>query len=124
NEIRDEWKDKPELLALDFRQDPETLDSLSRRLRDGVITSFTNAIKSNELLIDKQDKNTSILQVEVTSPDEEFSKAFNENLVRQVNEFYVKTKTKKSVDNIAILQYKADSVRAVMTGAIYSAARV
>src|SRR5690606_11077352 len=36
-------------------------------------------------------------------------------------EFYRQTKTKKTVDNIAILEKKADSDRAVMTGAIYDA---
>ncbi len=125
NRLReDEWKDRPELLALDFRENPETLDSLSRRLRDGVITSFANAIKSKVLLIEKVDKNATIMQVDIASPDEEFSKVFNENLVRKVNEFYVQTKTKKSVDNIAILEQKVDSVRKEMTGAIYSVARV
>src|SRR5690606_8938761 len=70
NKIREKvWEDRADVLALDFRQDPERLDSLSRRLRDGVITSFANAIRSNVLFIDKVDKNLSILQVDVTSPD-------------------------------------------------------
>lgn len=125
NGIReDEWKDRPELLELDFRTDPEALDSLTRRLRNGVITSFSNAIRNNVLLVEKVDKNLSIMQVDVTSPDEEFSKAFNETLVNVVNEFYVQTKTKKSLSSIAILEAKIDSVRRVMSGAIYSAAKV
>jgi len=118
----DEWDDQPELLALDFKHDPESLDSLSRRLRDGVITSFANAIRSDVLVIEAVQKNLSILRVDVTSPDEEFSKVFNETLVRKVNEFYTQTKTKKSSATIEILQHKVDSVRAVMSGAIYSAA--
>src|SRR5690606_33288942 len=53
NDIRDdEWSDRPELLALNFRQSPEELDSLSLRLRDGVITSFANTIRSEVLLIE------------------------------------------------------------------------
>src|SRR5690606_823126 len=73
---------------------------------------------------EKPDKKLSIIKVEVTSPDEVFSKAFNENLVRRVNDFYIQTKTKRSTDNIATLQHKVDSVQAVMTDAIYSAAKV
>src|SRR5690606_20922390 len=95
-----------------------------RRLYEGVITSFTNDIRKNILTIDKLDKNLSITEVNVRTPDEVFSKMFNENLVKAVNEFYIQTKTKKSTDNIAILEAKVDSVRAVMTGAIYSASRV
>ncbi|GGG80056.1 hypothetical protein GCM10007415_10520 [Parapedobacter pyrenivorans] len=124
NEIKDDWKDQPELLNLDFRRDPEILDSLTHRLRNGAISSFVNAIRSDVLLVEKIDKNLSIIKVDVTSPDEVFSKVFNETLVRKVNEFYVQTKTRKSTDNIVILEQKVDSVRAVMTGAIYSAARV
>lgn len=121
NELKEKWKDEPQLLTLNFRQDPRELDSLTRRLRDGLITSFANAIRSDVLVIETLDKNASILKVDVTSPDEEFSKAFNETLVRKVNEFYIQTKTKKSTQTIALLQQKVDSVRAVMTSAIYSA---
>lgn len=122
--IRDDWKDMPELLGLDFHQDPSTLDSITLRLRNGAITAIANAIRSDVLTVEKPDKSLSIIQVDVKSTDETFSKVFNENLVHEVNEFYIQTKTKKSSDNIAALQIKVDSVRAVMTGAIYAGARV
>jgi hypothetical protein len=35
-----------------------------------------------------------------------------------VSDFYVDTKTKKSVDNLAILQHQTDSVRAVLNSAL------
>lgn len=44
--------------------------------------------------------------------------------MKNVNDFYVQTKTKKSLDNVAILQHKTDSVRAVMNGAIYRAVAI
>ena len=117
------WEERPELLALDFRQDPTKLNPQTRRLQDSVMTALTNTIRSEVLAVDKPDRKLSIVQVNVTSPDEVFSKAFNESIVKRVNEFYIQTKTKKFTDNIAILQQKVDSVRAVMTGAIYSVAR-
>src|SRR5690606_10085471 len=62
NGIREDWEDeRPELLALDFRQDPTTLDPGMRRLYEGVITSFTNAIRNEVLIVDKYDKNLSII---------------------------------------------------------------
>lgn len=94
------------------------------RLRDSIMSRVIGEITKNHLKVDKLDKKLSILKVEVTSNDEIFSKEFNEALVREVNDFYVQTKIKKSVDNIKILQYKADSVRAVMNGAISRAAVV
>ena len=123
NNIREGWAENPSLMALDFKQNVEALDSQSLRLRDSVITSFVNAIRSDVLSVVKNDKNLSIIKVDVTSPDETFSKTFNERLVSKVNDFYVESKTKKSADNIAILEYKVDSVRNVMNNAIYSAAQ-
>jgi len=124
NDIKENWKDRPELLALNFGKDPSTLPAGELRLRDSIITAFTNTINRNLLKVEKLDKQLSIISVEITSPNEQFSKAFNDNLVKCVNEFYIQTKTKRSTKNIAILEAKADSVRALMEGAIYSAARI
>ncbi|MFB2118239.1 lipopolysaccharide biosynthesis protein [Parapedobacter sp. 2B3] len=124
NKIKESWEDDPELSLIDFHQNPIQLDIKTQRLRDSIITEFTNKIKDNLLSVDKPDKKLSIIQVQVKSTDEIFSKTFNENLVRRVNEFYIQTRTKKSTNNIAILERKVDSVRAVMEKAIYSAARV
>lgn len=124
NGIEKDWRGHPELTSLDFRIDPIELGSERLRIRDSVIIEFTNSINENLLRVDKPDKKLSIIRVEVTAPDEVFAKSFNENLVRQVNDFYIKTTTKKSADNVAILEQKVDSVRTMMTGAIYSAAQV
>lgn len=124
NNLREDWEDdKPEMLTLDFRVPPSQLDPATLRLREGLISSIVGKINSEILTVDKPDKSLSIIKVEVKSPDEVFSKTFNENLVSRVNEFYTQTKVKKSTDNIAILERKVDSVRAEMTGAIYSVAQ-
>ncbi|MFC7526286.1 lipopolysaccharide biosynthesis protein [Parapedobacter sp. GCM10030251] len=123
NKLKSGWEDDPELISLDFRQDSSELTSQQLRVRDSIITAFAKVINENILKVNKLNDKLSIIQVSVTSPDEVFSKAFNENLVRRVNDFYVQTKTKKSAANISILQAKVDSVRAVMAGAIYSAAK-
>jgi len=120
---RESWVEQPELVALDFRLAPNTLQPQVLRLRDSVLTKVVNNIRQNVLTVDKPDKKLSIIQVDVTAPDEVFAKVFNEKLVARVNDFYIQTKTKKSADNIAILEAKVDSVRTVMSGAIQTAAR-
>lgn len=124
NKLDEAWAEDPVLASINFRTDRNEIDASSLRVRDSVITNIVKSINDNLLQVTKPDKTLSIIQVKVTSPDEVFSKSFNETLVRRVNEFYIQTKTKKSTDNIAILEAKVDSVRAVMTGAIYSASRV
>src|SRR5690606_12729634 len=61
NEIREAWVDNPDLLALDFRQAPEALDLNTNRLRDSVLTEFTNGIRKNVLNVSRPDRNLSII---------------------------------------------------------------
>ncbi|CAM3818439.1 lipopolysaccharide biosynthesis protein [Sphingobacterium prati] len=110
------WKEhQPDLLKLDLKKPvPPSL----MRSRDSLLQKAVLDINKNYLVVGKLDKKSSLIKIDVNSTDEIFSKEFNEALVAQVNDFYVKTKTKKSLDNIAILQHKTDSVRAVMNGNI------
>jgi hypothetical protein len=124
NELRETWKDKPRLSQVSFSKiTPEALTKPDR-LRDSVMGSIVGDIAANYLSVTRPDKKLSIIQVDVSAKDEVFAKAFNNQIVENVNKFYTQTKTKKSIDNIAILNYKTDSVRSVLNGAISIAARV
>jgi len=94
------------------------------RMKDSVLANIVLDINKNYLNVYKPDKKLSSIVVEVKSYDEEFAKAFNDALVKNVNNFYIDTKTKKTLKNINILQHKTDSVRAAMNGEIYSAVAV
>ncbi|UZJ65435.1 lipopolysaccharide biosynthesis protein [Sphingobacterium sp. KU25419] len=119
---RNRWKEKkPELLQINFLKNiPQDL----LRARDSILQKVVGDINKDNLVVGKNDKKSAIIKVDVISTDEVFSKEFNEALVAQVNDFYVRTKTKKSLGNIEILQHKTDSVRAVMNGNISTAAVV
>ncbi|MFD1629026.1 Wzz/FepE/Etk N-terminal domain-containing protein [Pseudopedobacter beijingensis] len=117
NKLKEKWCQKPETKDVIFNKQPN-------RIKDSLVTDIINGINKNILSVTKPDKKLSIIKVDVKSEDEQFSKLFNEKIVQTVNDFYVETKTKKSLDNIAILQHQTDSVKAVMYGAIYQSAAV
>lgn len=122
SKAKQHWKERqPELLNIDFAKH---VTGILVRSRDSILQNAVQEINKNNLDVAKLDKKSAIIKVDVTSTDELFSKEFNEALVAQVNDFYIKTKTKKSLNNIAILQAKTDSVRAVMNGNISTAAVV
>lgn len=123
NKLRESWAKKPELAKISFSS-IEQRTTNNERLRDSVLGVIVNDINKNYLRVAKPDKKLSIIKAEVKAQDEFFAKAFDEAIVKNVNDFYVQTKTKKSLANVAILKQKTDSVRAVMNGAIYSAAAV
>ncbi|APU95262.1 hypothetical protein BV902_02060 [Sphingobacterium sp. B29] len=119
-DARKRWKaQQPALLELDLKK---TVPAQLIRSRDSLLQKAVLDINKDYLAVGKLDKKSSLIKVDVNSTDEIFSKEFNEALVAQVNDFYVKTKTKKSLDNIAILQQKTDSVRSVMNGNIATSA--
>lgn len=124
NKLNADWEDQEDLRDLDFRAQAAELSGRKLRLRDSILSRIVEMIREDVLAVDKPDKKLSLYQVQVTSPDEEFSKAFNDNLVDRVNDFYIKTKTQKTLSNIALLEIKVDSVRNEMEKAIYSAVQI
>jgi hypothetical protein len=127
NKLKKKWSDKPELLDLEFYPDSsvrEDFTNPARRLRDSILGEVVEDINKNYLFVSKPDKKLGIIEVDVSSKDEVFSKALNDILVKNVSELYIRTKTKRSAENVAILQYKTDSVRSVMNRAIYETVAV
>ena len=122
NRTHEKWRKKsPELLTIDFinNNKPE-----NKRQKDSILQSIVTDINKSNLFVGKLDKNASIFKIDVKSQHEVFSKEFNEELVKEVNDFYIQTKTRKSLDNIAILQNKTDSVKRVMNGDIIRVASI
>jgi len=123
NHLKEKWSDNSELNKITFADDALNSTSIAhQRLRDSVLGSVVYDINKYCLSVSKPDKKLNIIQAEVKCEDEFFAKTFNEQIVKNVNDFYIQTKTKKSLENIAILQQKTDSVRMVMNGDIYSSA--
>jgi hypothetical protein len=107
-EMRNGWEGKPQLASLSYSINADV--SKFNRVQDSVFMAMHQEIIGDLLTVGKKDINLSILQVEVNSEDEFFSKVFTEAIVTEVSNFYVETKTKKSKANVAILQFQADSI--------------
>lgn len=114
NNLRKKWKEKPVLATISFSipHDQYTLQ------HDSIMGEITNSISLNNLSVSKPDKKTSLIQVVTTTTNEAFSKDFTEVLVQNVNNFYVETTTKKSLENLSVLQHQTDSVRKELNAAI------
>jgi predicted nucleotidyltransferase len=117
--LRGKWKDDDKLKTIQFKNLIP-----GDRLRDSVLGVVVQDINDHFLNVAKLDKKLSIIRAEVKAPEEFFAKAFNDQIVKNVNDFYVQTKTQKSLQNVQILQHKADSVRSIMNGSINTAAAV
>ena len=118
NELQDKWIKKVNLSELDF----SVPKSQFTRTQDSVINVLVIDINKNYLKVARIDKKLSIIKVSFTNKDEQFAKSFTEIIVQKVNQFYVETKTKKSSENLYVLQKQADSVKNVLNSSIGSVA--
>jgi RNA processing factor Prp31 len=88
------------------------------RVQDSVIKITIKKIREKNLVVTKPSRKTTILNVEFNHYNEEFAKIFNEKLVANVNEFYIKSKSFKTGINLNVLQKESDSVRNVLNNSI------
>jgi hypothetical protein len=112
--LDEKWASKVDFASLDFTSSRDKFTVT----QDSVVQEITKLIRERQLAVAKPDRKLSIIQVSIASKDEPFAKAFNETLVNKVNTFYLETKTKKTGENLSILQTQADSVRAILDESI------
>ncbi|MBN3581333.1 exopolysaccharide biosynthesis protein [Algoriphagus aestuarii] len=113
-EIDKKWASKVDIPSMDFSIPRENFTIA----QDSVVKEVAKLVRDYQLSVSKPDRKLSIIQVTVSSKDQLYAKVFNERLVENVNEFYKETKTKKTSENLSILQTQADSVRAILDQSI------
>ena len=114
--MRKGWKNKPELDKISF---PTNADRSSFVLQhDSILGKIYETLMLNQLSVAQRDKKISIYIIQLTSGDELFAKLFTERLAKEVSDFYIETKSKKSRNNVAILERQADSIRNELNSAI------
>lgn len=116
NNLHNSWNKKVELIGLKFPLNTKKSDFT--RVQDSVLADIAMSIEKSQLLIYQKDKKVSFTTVEVKSADELFAKLFCENLIKEVSNFYIETKSKKAKMNVSILEKQCDSIRAELNAAI------
>ena len=115
-EWREKWNDKPKFKGIQFL--PDTKRKYFTRVHDSILGVMYEDLSKTGLSVGQKDKKISIITIDVNSTNELFSKYFTEALVKEVSDFYVTTKSKKSRMNMDILERQTDSIRRELNGAI------
>lgn len=110
------WKSNPAFAVVDFKKPQAGL-----RIRDSLLGTIVRDVRQT-LAVGRIDKKLSIVSASMMSEDEAFAKCFIEQLTINGIEYYINYRSKKSRENVAILQHQFDSVRQVLSGNIVSAA--
>jgi uncharacterized protein involved in exopolysaccharide biosynthesis len=118
NKLNKDWYNKPLLKGIEFTPDADR--SKFTLQQDSILGKIYESIAgANGLLsVAQKDKKISIINIEVKSINELFSKAFTESIAQEVSSYYIEIKSKKARQNMEILQHQTDSIRAELNGAI------
>lgn len=112
------WKKDSSLNNLEFVKYPMPIN----RVRDSIMSSIIKKIIHSSLQIERPDKKLSFIHAMFESKDELFAKAFLEKLAENAITFYTEYKSKKTRQNVNILQHQVDSVESALTGNVYKIA--
>jgi hypothetical protein len=113
---RDKWEKNLKFATIQFLPDADR--KFYTRAQDSILGVIYADLYKNGLNVGQKDKKVAIITIDLASTNELFSKYFTETLVKQVSDFYIETKSKKSRDNLQILEQQTDSIRRALNGAI------
>lgn len=120
NEIKNKWEDGSELFNVRFPVNSD--DSRFTMNQNKVMGTIYNEILTKMLIVGQKDKKSSITYIDVNSENELFSQLFSEKIATVVSEFYIETKSKRALQNLAILQRQTDSIRSELNAGMYGVA--
>lgn len=112
--MRRAWSDNPKLkdLRFDIPKEQYTIR------HDSIIKVVVKQINKDLLTVDKRDKKLGIISVKFKSEDQQFAKLFTDQLVQNVNNFYIQTRTKGTLTNVQLLQRQTDSIKRILNSSI------
>jgi hypothetical protein len=113
---RKEWNDNPKYKGVLFLPNADRKNYT--RIHDSILGKIYDDLSKTALFVGQKDKKISIINIDVASTSELFSKYFTEALVQEVSDFYIETKSKKSRENMLVLEHQTDSIRRELNGAI------
>ncbi|QDW18886.1 lipopolysaccharide biosynthesis protein [Flavobacterium sp. KBS0721] len=116
NNWRAIWNKDPKFSKVQFL--PNADRKKFTRVQDSILGVMFKKLSTTSLTVGQKDKKIAIINIDVSSPDEMFSKYFCEGLAKKVGDFYVETKSKKARINMVILERQVDSIRGELNGAI------
>jgi hypothetical protein len=106
--INKSWAKDPQLAQFNFAATPK--NEVEKIKKDSILYFvFQNVVKGN-LEVKRQNKKGSIINIQVISRNQIFSKLFTERILKETGDLYVDIKTSNMNNNIARLQTKADSL--------------
>ncbi|HUZ58002.1 MAG TPA: hypothetical protein VMU83_04410 [Hanamia sp.] len=92
--------------------------------QDSILYNTYNTFAKSYINADKPDRKYNIYEVNVTNPNEKFTKDFTDRLVSATNDFYISICTQKSKQTLDILEQRVDTMKRKVNSTIGSRAEI
>jgi hypothetical protein len=119
-DLKDKWRNKPYANGLSFTRNSDSANFTRNQNR--VIGLICSDIVQDNLIVPSNTGSSSLKTVGCASRDELFSQLFLENLIDNVADYYIATKTKKARAALTVFDRQLDSVRTQLYGAMSNVA--
>ena len=98
---------------------PKDLDSVEfTRRQDSLLLLITKNIRETQIVAERQDKKTTIINLEVKDGNEQWAYLFSKALVKNAIDLYLEIKVGKLMRTERELTQKKDSIRGLLDGSI------
>ena len=98
---------------------PENLDSVTfSRKQDSLLLLITKNIREDQVIAERKDKKTTIINLEVKDNNEQWAYLFSKALVKNAIDLYLEIKVGKLMRTELELTQKKDSIRGLLDGSI------
>ena len=86
--------------------------------QDSLLYTTYLEFANNYVEAQRPDRKLSIYEVNVTSPDEKFTKIFTDRIVAETNNFYIEIRTKKAKETLDILEQRVANMKGDLNSSI------
>lgn len=118
--LKKEYQKNPSLSKVKF--EPGVTDSTLSREQNSIINRCVYLIREKYLKAEVVAKTENVISVKFKSKDELFSSLFTNELVKNVNNYYIQTKSKKAAQEVALLEKKAAEYKGQVSSEMYEVA--
>ncbi|HVG15593.1 MAG TPA: hypothetical protein VM935_11550 [Chitinophagaceae bacterium] len=118
SKLKKEWKKRPDLTAINFRDSRLTFNQTS----DSVLNIVYKQIIKKNLVAERVSKKGTIIEVKMISENDTFSKLMTERLVQEAGKMYLLIKVGTAQQNIYRMQRRSDSLLSLLNNKSYTAA--
>jgi hypothetical protein len=118
--LQKEYQKNPTLSKVKFA--PNLTDTTLNREQNLIINRCAYMIRSKYLKVQVVPKTDNVISVAFKSKNELFSALFANELVKNVNDYYIQTKSKKAAQEVALLEKKAAEYKVAMSSDMYQVA--